>query len=61
MKTNDWRINLFGNFIQENQQLSDLSTDEETPVSLVPTSTALDTSKYDYIAVFFGAEYCPHW
>ena len=75
---NDWRIRLFGEFIQRNESTMDdteqhsSSTDgddvESVPVktenpkkaSLVATQAALDQKKFDYIAVFIGADYCPH-
>jgi len=62
-KNNDWRVKLFGNFIQTNQAGLEASSDEEAPITyeLVPTTTALDSNSYDYVAVFMGAEYCPHW
>ena len=35
--------------------------DVETPnTTLLPTKTALDPAKYDFIALFIGANYCPH-
>jgi thiol-disulfide isomerase/thioredoxin len=70
----DWRITLFGEFIQDNSTKTstpagpssdpgpvDLDDLEAQPqMDLVPTETALDKAKYDYIAVFIGADYCPH-
>eukprot|EP00934_Nitzschia_sp_Nitz4_P006239 Nitzschia sp. Nitz4//scaffold266_size26515//3664//4746//NITZ4_008253-RA/size26515-processed-gene-0.8-mRNA-1//-1//CDS//3329544856//6229//frame0 len=52
----DWRQTLFGPNIQRNISPSD----EESPLELVPVATAFDTKQYDYIAVFIGANYCPH-
>jgi len=59
--TGDWRRCLFGDSIQNNQQIH---RDEEEPkegaIELIPIQQALDSKKYDYIAVFIGADYCPH-
>lgn len=55
----DWRIALFGNYIQLNPKSSD-DVDVEAQTTLVPTEVALNDHKYDYIAVFIGADYCPH-
>ncbi len=50
--TNDWRIDLFGPSIR-------LAGDEEDlKPTIVPVQKALDESKYDYIAVFIGADHC---
>eukprot|EP00934_Nitzschia_sp_Nitz4_P005238 Nitzschia sp. Nitz4//scaffold520_size5762//4457//5095//NITZ4_009205-RA/size5762-exonerate_est2genome-gene-0.7-mRNA-1//1//CDS//3329553935//5228//frame0 len=53
---NDWRQTMFGDNIQLNVQ----PADEESPVEYVPVAEAFDTNKFDYIAVFIGANYCPH-
>jgi thiol-disulfide isomerase/thioredoxin len=58
--SNDWRETLFGSFIQKNQTPTDTVADEESPLDLVPTTTAFDTNQYEYIAIFIGANYCPH-
>ena len=52
----DWRMELFGPFIRQNTS----SIDEEAPIELIPTIKAFESSQYDYIAVFIGANYCPH-
>lgn len=54
---NDWRITLFGTEIQQN---STDQYDEESPIITVPTEDALNTKDFKYIAVLFGADYCPH-
>lgn len=58
--SNDWRETLFGNHIQLNQDKK--GNDEESPknVELIPTADALNEKEYEYIAVFIGADYCPH-
>ena len=68
----DWRIRMFGDYIQSNvpsrvdimEQPSMKNDDDlEAPsfgTKLIPTQEALDPTKYDYIAVFIGADYCPH-
>lgn len=53
----DWRVNMFGSSIRRNTQSA---RDEESPVETVSTEEAFDQSVYDYIAVFIGANYCPH-
>lgn len=59
--TKDWRVSLFGENIQTNQQLADdEELADEKPVNLVPIEEAFDAKKYEYIAVFIGANYCPH-
>ena len=45
----DWRVELFGSAIQEDG--------EQNETGLVPTELALDEHTFDYIGVFFGAEY----
>lgn len=55
----DWRVSLFGHLIRLNQVYQN-GQDEESAPSVVPTQEAFDTDKYDYIAVFIGANYCPH-
>jgi thiol-disulfide isomerase/thioredoxin len=70
----DWRIKLFGDAIlvnhQKNGQEQEAAleaasdVDVETGVvkalgDLTPVSEAFVESKYDYIALFFGANYCP--
>lgn len=52
--TADWRIQFFGRHLLQRPQ------DEEAPSTLISTEVALDSIKYDYIALFIGAEYCPH-
>jgi thiol-disulfide isomerase/thioredoxin len=47
----DWRITLFGPTIQQYCEPKDSA--------LVPTEVALNDHDYDYIGVFFGADYCP--
>jgi thiol-disulfide isomerase/thioredoxin len=72
-QNHDWRIALFGDYIQVNDEARDeeeappsppQDMDEEeappSPPKLVPSQQALTKEKYDYIAVFFGADYCPH-
>lgn len=56
--SDDWRIRLFGDFIQSNPKQADV--DVEAFQSLVPTEEALNQNDYDYVAVFLGADYCPH-
>lgn len=64
--SNDWRCTLLGDNIRVSSQepYPDFveDTDLESPVisSLVPTKNALDPTKYDHIALFIGANYCPH-
>lgn len=55
----DWRITMFGPSIRLNQVYQD-TKDEESSPAVVPTEVAFDTNKYDFIAVFIGANYCPH-
>lgn len=50
----DWRNTLFGPYILQNP------TGKKDDTLLIPTETALDDSQYDYVAIFFGADYCPH-
>lgn len=51
---NDWRLSILGKEILQN---SVEFTDVENP----PTSPTLDAlSGYDYLALFIGADYCPH-
>ncbi|KAL7503459.1 hypothetical protein ACHAXN_003124 [Cyclotella atomus] len=70
-KSVDWRCTLLGDNIRINSQnqvddrdvVEDADADEEAPSpssSLTPTKLALDPAKYDYIALFIGANYCPH-
>ncbi|KAL3780148.1 hypothetical protein HJC23_012594 [Cyclotella cryptica] len=64
--SNDWRCTLLGDNIRVSSHepypaiIED--TDLESPMmsSLIPTKTALDPMKYDYVALFMGANYCPH-
>lgn len=68
--SSDWRVKLFGPYIQLNQSDVETPADEYSDVDitntnnnkqeLVSTSEALDSTKYDYIALFLGADYCPH-
>jgi thiol-disulfide isomerase/thioredoxin len=67
VSTTDWRIRLFGPQIQLNQkmeisadQINDIEAPHALPTVSVSTIEAFDSSKYDYIAVFLGADYCPH-
>jgi thiol-disulfide isomerase/thioredoxin len=55
----DWRISMFGPSIRLNNVYQN-GQDEESIPSLVRTEDAFDTDKFDYIAVFIGANYCPH-
>ena len=50
----DWRKNLFGSYILQNP------TGNRDDTLLIPTEVALDDSTYEYVAIFFGADYCPH-
>lgn len=58
----DWRVSMFGHVIQANTQGEAAEEDEENPniKQVVPIQQALDPSRFDYIAVFIGANYCPH-
>ena len=57
----DWRVTLLGENIQINQQDDDEEAgDVEESTELVPIEEALDPERYDYIALFLGADYCPH-
>ena len=56
-KAVDWRVNLLGPFIRSNNSKD---FDEESPIVYVPTEEALKNKDFDYIALFFGANYCPH-
>jgi hypothetical protein len=56
----DWRVNMFGSFIQQNAHQPQRDTNEESPLELVPTTVAFDPHTYDYIGVFLGGNYCPH-
>lgn len=65
--SSDWRCTLVGDSIRVTSQEEKYAaivedTDLESPVisSLIPTKTALDPMKYDYVALFIGANYCPH-
>lgn len=55
----DWRLSMFGPSIRLNQIYQN-GDDEESSPSYIPTDVAFDVNKYDYIAVFIGANYCPH-
>ncbi len=56
--TKDWRYDLFGSTIIVNT--NDGEDDEEVAKpNLISPPEAFDTTKYDYIAVFIGADYCP--
>jgi len=58
---NDWRLTLLGKNIQLNQRVVDEETGPaEGAPKLVPIERALDSELYDYIALFIGADYCPH-
>ena len=67
-QVNDWRIRLFGdniicNALVQEESPKTTTDDPEAPsreTRLVSTPEAFDTSKYDYIGVFIGADYCPH-
>ena len=60
-KNDDWRVSLLGENIQLNQQPKDEeSADKEQSPEFVPIEKALDQSLYDYVAIFIGADYCPH-
>ena len=55
-----WRVRLFGDKILVNQREQG---DEETALAepeFVPIQDALDPKLYDYVALFIGADYCPH-
>lgn len=54
----DWRVTLFGDFIQRNPKDNDVEA--QTEAGLVSVDNAFPQNKYDYIAVFIGADYCPH-
>ena len=54
----DWRVNLLGEHIQVNQQAIDEEANAPPP-ELVSVARAFN-SRYDYIAIFIGADYCPH-
>lgn len=63
----DWRVSLLGEHIQKNKgtdgvvAAGDVEVDVEQPgPELIPIQDAITTSKYDYVAVFIGADYCPH-
>lgn len=58
--TGDWRLTMFGDSIVVNKTSFDEEVPIERPPELVATIEAFDTTKYDYIAVFIGADYCPH-
>eukprot|EP00538_Stauroneis_constricta_P006829 CAMPEP_0119565700 /NCGR_PEP_ID=MMETSP1352-20130426/30915_1 /TAXON_ID=265584 /ORGANISM="Stauroneis constricta, Strain CCMP1120" /LENGTH=435 /DNA_ID=CAMNT_0007614681 /DNA_START=113 /DNA_END=1420 /DNA_ORIENTATION=+ len=91
MTEDDWRIQLFGPYIQQNGfgknndhgnednseeggggAASSSCKDIECPPEedsnhkarknalMIPTQDAFDTDLYDYIAIFIGANYCPH-
>lgn len=55
----DWRLSMFGSSIRLNQVYQN-NDDEESSPTYVPTEVAFDVNTYDYIAVFIGANYCPH-
>jgi len=58
---NDWRVTLLGKNIQVNQRDDDEEAgDVEEGTELVSIEKALDPERYDYIALFLGADYCPH-
>lgn len=54
----DWRIKLLGPTIRMNSP--DAAADVEQPLVFIPTDEALSDKQYDYIALFLGADYCPH-
>ena len=54
----DWRIKLLGESILLNPKTDDNQDDSFTLTKSVPTAQALEG--YDYIALFFGANYCPY-
>jgi thiol-disulfide isomerase/thioredoxin len=56
-KVNDWRVKLLGPYIRLNK-LND--ADLESPIIKLPTKEALNDEDFDYVALFFGADYCPH-
>jgi len=61
----DWRVRLFGDYILSNSKAKTSDEDAdleggEQSITLIPTHAAFDESKYDFIAVFVGADYCPH-
>jgi len=57
----DWRRCLFGpNILENKQQNRDEEEATEEAGVLIPFQEAFDTKLYDYIAVFIGADYCPH-
>lgn len=56
-KITDWRVKLLGPAIQLN---SNHDSDIEQPIVTAPTKEALLPKNFDYIALFFGADYCPH-
>ncbi|CAB9514320.1 nucleoredoxin-like [Seminavis robusta] len=66
-QSNDWRLTLFGDDIRLNPSTIDGQKDnapdvEQAPpvATFVPTLEAFDPKLYDYIAIFIGANYCPH-
>ena len=62
--TQDWRVKMFGPTIRLNPKIEgtddETDHDEEFVPDYIPTEEAFDTDSYDYIAVFIGANYCPH-
>jgi len=58
-----WRITLFGTTIMVNQrEQADVETAPAAAPEpeFVPMQVALDPKLFDYVAVFIGADYCPH-
>ena len=67
MSKQDWRINLFGDFVLLNKAKT-TDADVEQPVNLMKGVDGIPQETkpvqeffegYDYIALFFGANYCP--
>jgi thiol-disulfide isomerase/thioredoxin len=57
----DWRKRLFGDFIRLNRTpAGEDEPDEEQGWDPVTTIEAFNPKLYDYIAIFIGANYCPH-
>ena len=66
-KTQDWRVTFLGENIQINQKYGDVeaaaaeeAATEPDLTKLVPIQKALDPENFDHIALFIGADYCPH-
>ena len=61
---NGWPYTLLGESIRRNPQEEALIHDEEAPISKTTTSTIVPIEdaipKFDYLAIFIGADYCPH-